>query len=84
MKNLIPTIYLILSCISPVSCSNSPNITIQLKSTNTVVQSQLETSPESVTDNPGKTETNIETESASSNLNNMTKKNPTPTRELPK
>jgi hypothetical protein len=84
MKNLIPTIYLILSCISPVSCSNSRNSTIQLKSTKTVVQSQLETSPESVTDNPGKRETNIETESASSNLNNMTKKNLNPTRELPK
>ncbi len=84
MENLIPTIYLVLSCISPVSCSNSPNRTIQAQSTNTLVQSQPETSPESVTESPGRTETNIETESASSNINNMTEKNVKPTRKLPK
>lgn len=84
MKNLLTTIYLILSCFSLVSCSNSPNTTTQAKSTNTIEQSQPETSPEAVTANPDKTETNIETESASSNLSNTTKKNPKPTKKFPK
>ncbi|MEA5552798.1 hypothetical protein VB713_17790 [Anabaena cylindrica UHCC 0172] len=43
MRKLIPTISLILSCISLVSCSNSPTNTTSETSTNNTAQSQPET-----------------------------------------
>ncbi|MBK1987756.1 hypothetical protein A0J48_009435 [Sphaerospermopsis aphanizomenoides BCCUSP55] len=80
MQKLIPTISLILSCISLVSCSNSPNSTTQETSTNTVAQSQPQTSPES----EGKTEIPVQTESTSQTVSNTRKKNQTTRKKLPK
>jgi hypothetical protein len=57
MKKLIPTISLILSCISIVSCNNSPTNTTTETSTNTIAQSQSETSPATETQTKADTPT---------------------------
>ncbi|WP_413175616.1 hypothetical protein [Anabaena azotica] len=78
MKKLISKLSLILSCISFVSCTNSP--------TNTAAQSQPETSTKSVreTQTNTETETPVETKSPSPSISNTTIKNPKPIRKLPK
>jgi len=54
MKKLIPTLTLILSCISLVSCSNAPTDTTTATSTNNTVESQPENSPTSETEKENK------------------------------
>ncbi|AFZ55713.1 hypothetical protein H6G54_21760 [Anabaena cylindrica FACHB-243] len=66
MRKLIFTISLILSCISLVSCSNSPTNTTTEKSTNTTAQSQL------------KTDTQAETKSTTQSVSNSTNKTQQP------
>ncbi|WP_255427046.1 hypothetical protein [Sphaerospermopsis sp. LEGE 00249] len=61
MKKLIPTLTLILSCISLVSCSNAPTDTTTATSTNNTVESQPENSPTQETEKENKTEPKTET-----------------------
>ncbi|MFM2061703.1 MAG: hypothetical protein RLZZ507_1373 [Cyanobacteriota bacterium] len=81
MKKLISTIYLIISCISLVSCSNAPNSTTTETSTNntaTTAQSQPENSPETEIETKAKTDTQTKTKSAPQSISNNTTKNKSP------
>lgn len=68
MKKLIPIITLILSCISLVSCNNTPTDTTNTNnpttatSTNNTVESQPKNSPTSETEKEDQTETETETD----------------------
>ncbi|MGM3309385.1 hypothetical protein ACSQ6I_25975 [Anabaena sp. WFMT] len=66
MRKLIPTISLILSCISLVSCSNSPTNTTTETSTNTTAQSQP------------KIDTQAKTKSTTKSVSNSTNKTQQP------
>lgn len=69
MQKLIPTIYLIIGCISIVGCGNSPTNTANTapeSSTNTVAQSQTTTSPEPETETSAKTESTQKDETETS------------------
>ncbi|TAF04227.1 MAG: hypothetical protein EAZ77_15955 [Nostocales cyanobacterium] len=81
MKKLISTIYLIISCISLVSCSNSPTSTTTETLTNntaTTAQSQPENAPEPETETKPKTDTQTKTKSAPQTISNNTTKNKKP------
>jgi hypothetical protein len=69
MQKLIPTISLIIGCISIFGCGNSPTNTANTapeSSTNTVAQSQTTTSPEAETETSTKTESIQKPESETS------------------
>ncbi|MEA5579582.1 hypothetical protein [Anabaena sp. UHCC 0451] len=76
MKKLIPTISLIISCISLVSCSNAPNSTTTETLTNNTAQSQPENSPEPET--KPKTDTQTKTKSVPQTVSKTTIKNKSP------
>ncbi|MBD2294166.1 hypothetical protein H6G06_11855 [Anabaena sphaerica FACHB-251] len=87
MKNLLTTIYLILSCISFASCSNSPTNTTTETLTNntaTTAQSQPENSPEPETETKPKTDTQAKTKSVPQTVSNTTKKSQSPQTKTPK
>ncbi|MBD2568965.1 hypothetical protein [Anabaena lutea] len=79
MQKLIPTISLIIGCISITSCGNSPTNTAntaQESSTNTVAQSQTTTSPEPETETSTKTESIQKPETETSAKTAKTKRFP--------
>lgn len=80
MKKLIPTISLILSCISIVSCSNSPTNTTTATSTNNPVESQSENSPtpEKETENNPETNKQEPIKSTPQTISKTTIKNKSP------
>ncbi|MTJ13662.1 hypothetical protein FJR11_13900 [Anabaena sp. UHCC 0187] len=62
MKKLIPTISLILSCISLISCGSTPKDIVKEDSSNTREQSQPETSPVAVKEKEDQEESSPESE----------------------
>ncbi len=62
MKKIIPTIAVMFTCISLIGCSNTPEETIKEDASNTVKQSQTETSPVVATQTEDEEESSPKTE----------------------
>ena len=73
MKKLIPTISVILSCVSLISCGSAPKDIVKEDSSNSVKQIQRETSPVATTEQEDKEESSLKSETQE-NANNKGEK----------
>lgn len=78
MKKLIPTIYLILSCISLIGCGSAPKDTVKedTSNTNTITQNQRETASEVGEEKEEKQESSSQTETQENATNSEEEKKP--------
>ena len=56
MKKLIPAIAVIISCVSLIGCGSAPKDTVKEDASNSVTQSQAQTSPVAATEQENKQE----------------------------
>jgi hypothetical protein len=76
MKKLMPTIAIILSCVSLIGCGSAPKDTVKEDSSNTVTQSQRETSSEVGEKKEDKQESSSQTETQENATNLEEEKEP--------